>query len=100
MQTSILPTGSRGSPLPCSLVQVSPPSRETWMPLPGPPLSRPHVLYDDLPHAGEQDARVVGIHHEARGADVFVHEQHLLPGLAAVLRAVDAALLLRPVGVA
>lgn len=44
MHTSILPIGGAGRPLPRSRVHVSPPSRDMKMPLPGPPLSRPHWL--------------------------------------------------------
>jgi hypothetical protein len=39
-----LPTGLAGRPRPVSFVQVAPPSRDWNSPLPGPPLSRPHVL--------------------------------------------------------
>ena len=40
----ILPTGFVGSPLPVRRFQVVPPSRDVQMPLPAPPLVRPHVL--------------------------------------------------------
>ena len=44
MQTAILPSVPVGSPFPASSVHVSPPSIVRWSPLPGPPLSRFHVL--------------------------------------------------------
>ena len=44
MQSAILPMRRVGSPLPSISRQVSPPSRVTWMPLAGPPLSRFQVL--------------------------------------------------------
>ena len=40
--TSILPSGDRGSPGPETFDHVVPPSCETWMPLPAPPLSIAH----------------------------------------------------------
>src|SRR5262249_38096285 len=43
--------------------------------------------------------RVGWIHRDLRDARVLVDKERLLPGLAAVLRAIDAALLLRPVAV-
>src|SRR4030095_10397662 len=42
--TTTLPTSPLGSPCPCSRFHVMPPSFVTNRPLPGPPLSRPHVL--------------------------------------------------------
>jgi hypothetical protein len=44
------------------------------------------------PGAGVEDARVGRVHHQVDGAGVLVDEEHALPGLAAVLAAVDAAL--------
>src|SRR5262249_36910413 len=44
-----------------------------------------------LPQAGEHDSRVVRVDRHVRGARVRVREQHPVPGLAAVLGAVDAA---------
>ncbi len=52
------------------------------------------------PHAGIEDSRVRRIHRDVGTPGVLVHEEHSLPGLAAVRGAVHAALLLRPVGVA
>src|SRR6266536_3321129 len=46
----------------------------------------------ELPHAGEKNARVVGIHGDVGAAGVLVHEEHSLPGLAAISGAEDAAL--------
>ena len=62
-------------------------------------LASPRVIHD-VPHAGEQDARVVGVHDQRRGSRVLVDEQHVLPRLPAVPRAVDAPLALRSVGMA
>src|SRR4051794_13780176 len=53
----------------------------------------------DLPHAGEQDPRVVWIHRHVGAAGVLVDEQGPLPRLTAVGRPVDTALLLRTIGV-
>ena len=52
------------------------------------------------PHPGEEPARVGGVHLDAGSARVLVHEEHMLPALAAVRGAKDAARLLRTVGVA
>src|SRR5690348_10062058 len=41
--TSILPTGERGSPGSVMRDQVAPVSRDTYTPLPGPPLNMAHV---------------------------------------------------------
>ena len=49
----------------------------------------------DLPEPCVEDARVEGVHLQLRGASFFVDAEDLLPGLAAVLRAVDAPLLVR-----
>ena len=54
----------------------------------------------DLPHAGEEGAGVGRIDHQVAGAGLLVHEEHVLPGDAAVERAVDAALGLGRVAVA
>src|SRR5207247_8430853 len=51
----------------------------------------------DLPRAGEESPRVVRIHREIGNSGVLVHEEDPLPGLPAVHRAVNAALLLRAV---
>ena len=48
-----------------------------------------------LPRAGKHGARVLRVHRETRAAGVLVDEEHAVPVLAAVGRAVDAALLLR-----
>jgi hypothetical protein len=52
----------------------------------------------DRPQAREQRARIVRVHRELRAPGVLVHEQRLVPGLAAVRRLEDPALLLRPIG--
>src|SRR5262249_35429669 len=52
-----------------------------------------------LPCPGEQYIRIGWIHRQLRHASVLVDKERLLPGLAAVLSAIDAALLLRPVAV-
>src|SRR5262249_36721930 len=54
----------------------------------------------DLPHAGEQNVRIVGIHCHVAAAGFFIHEQGALPGLAAVGGPKDAALRLRAIGMA
>ena len=54
----------------------------------------------DAPHRGVEDARVRRVHLELESAHVVAHEQDALPGLAAVARAVDAPLVVRPEGVA
>src|SRR5437016_7665710 len=54
----------------------------------------------DLPHPCKKDSRVVGIHAHVGAARVLVDEEHFIPGLSAVCGAEDAALRLRPVGVA
>src|SRR5207237_4401828 len=54
----------------------------------------------DLPHAGEQRARVARVDREVRAAGVLVDEEHALPRAAAVDRAIHAAIRLRPVRVA
>ncbi len=46
----------------------------------------------ELPHSREQHAGVARYHHQVRGTGRVVHEQHLLPCLAAVRGAVHAAL--------
>ena len=53
----------------------------------------------ELPDAGEQNSGVVGIHGDVRGPGVFVHEQHTLPAVAAVLGPEHAALRLWAVAV-
>ena len=54
----------------------------------------------DLPHAGEQRARVARVDREVGAAGVLVDEEHALPRAAAVGRAIHAAIRLRPVRVA
>src|ERR1700693_3390586 len=54
----------------------------------------------DLPHAGEKYARIVGVHAHVGATGVFVHEQNLVPSFATISGAEDAALGLRPIGVA
>src|SRR5205823_6652976 len=54
---------------------------------------RPGV-HHDLPRTGEQDARILLVDREARASGVLVDEQHLLPRLAAVGGAIDAAVVL------
>ena len=54
----------------------------------------------ELPHAGKQDAGIVGIHGHVRATRVFVEKQGLFPGFSSVGGAEDAALRLRPIGVA
>ena len=49
-----------------------------------------------LPQAGEQDPRVGRVDGDVAGAGVGVLGEHLLPGLAAVGGAIDAAFLARP----
>ncbi len=61
-------------------------------------LATPRVELE-LPHRGEQRLRISRVHHDVDGACVRVDEEHLAPRLAAVRRAIDAALLLRAVAV-
>ena len=51
-----------------------------------------------LPHAGVQVAWVDGVERDVGAPGVLVHEEHLLPAVAAVHGAEDAPLRLRPVG--
>src|SRR5262249_44202474 len=53
-----------------------------------------------LPHAGEENPRIARIHRQLGAAGVLVDEQRALPRRAAVGGAEDAALGLRPIGVA
>ena len=46
----------------------------------------------ELPHAGVEDLRILGIDRQVRAAGVAVDEEGALPGLAAVGRLVDPAL--------
>src|SRR6185312_9448200 len=48
-----------------------------------------------LPRASEQHARILRVHGETRTAGVLVGEEHSIPMLAAIGRAVNPALLLR-----
>src|SRR5260221_4699180 len=57
-------------------------------------------LAHGFPEGGVGDARVVGIHREIAGARGRAAEEHALPRLAAIARAVDAAGLVGAVGVA
>src|SRR5207237_3511713 len=51
---------------------------------------------EDLPEARVQSAGIVGIHREVGGSRLLVDEEDLLPCLAAVFRAEDAALRVGP----
>ena len=65
------------------------------MPLPGPPLRkiiRPAAV---LPHPGVEDLGVRGIDGQVAGPGLGIDVEDLLPGLAAVERPVDAAVLVR-----
>src|SRR5713101_1654572 len=53
-----------------------------------------------LPQGREQDARVGWVHAEVDGPGIGVFSEDLLPGLAAVAGAVDAALRVGPEGMA
>src|SRR5262249_20215670 len=53
-----------------------------------------------LPEGGVEDARVGRVHREVDRAGFVAPEEELLPALAAVLRTIDAALAVRPPGVA
>ena len=64
-------------------------------PLPLPPELKKSGLAAELPHAGVEDRRLLRIEREVGAAGVGVDVEHLLPGLAAVGRLVDAALLVR-----
>ena len=59
--------------------------------------SSPGVDFE-LPHAGEENPRIVRIHGQVRAACVFVHKKRFIPGLAAVGGPEDATLLLWTVG--
>src|SRR5437763_16250948 len=54
----------------------------------------------DLPHSGEENVWIVGIHGYIAAAGVLVHEQGALPGFATVGGAKDAALRLWAIGMA
>src|SRR5258708_39300417 len=49
----------------------------------------------DLPHSGEHHLRIVWIDLQAGAAGVRIREQHAVPMLATVFRAIYAAFLLR-----
>src|SRR5262249_4833617 len=49
------------------------------------------------PHAGIRDTGIARIENQIDRAHLFVDEQHLLPGGAAVFASIDAALLIRPI---
>src|SRR5262249_23274863 len=53
-----------------------------------------------LPRGGEEDPRILRIHAQIHRARAVVHEEHALPGRAAVPGAEHAALVIRPEGVA
>src|SRR2546430_12235370 len=53
-------------------------------------LSRPPGVPLPLPHRREQHLRVARLHHEIGAPGRVVHEQHLVPGLAAVVGAIHA----------
>ncbi len=53
-----------------------------------------------LPQRGKERVGVVGIKHNVNGASLVVLEQDLLPRGATIGSAEDAALFIRPVGVA
>src|SRR6185437_8463355 len=92
MVTSILPSGGFGSPFAIvRCVQVWPLSCEMYTPLPGPPQLGPGA-HAELPGAGEHGVGVSWIHAESAAAGFPVHEQRLLPALAAVGGAEHAAL--------
>ena len=61
--------------------------------------NRPGVA-EHLPHGGVQDAGVGGVHRQVYGARLVAHEQHTLPGVAAVAGAEDAPLAVGRPGVA
>ncbi len=52
-------------------------------------------LHHDLPRSREEHVRILRVHRESGAARVGVDEQHAVPRLTAVRRAIDAALLLR-----
>ena len=52
-----------------------------------------------LPDGGVEHAGVAGVHADVDRARVFAHEEHVLPGVAAVGRPEHAALVVRPEGV-
>src|SRR6266513_3156248 len=53
-----------------------------------------------LPQCGVQDARIAEVHAEVGGAGVVALFQNQIPGAPAVLRSVNAALRVRPPGMA
>ena len=74
-----------------SLVHVSPPSMDLWMPLPGPP---PHVAVGAafaLEGRRVEDVRIGRVHDDVGRPGVLVDREHGLPALAAVHRPVHAA---------
>src|SRR5947209_11366218 len=52
-----------------------------------------------LPESSIQDTRVVGIHGKINSSRSIAAEQDLLPGCAAIPRAIDAAFCIRTMGV-
>src|SRR5207248_11694647 len=81
-----LAVGLRGEPVPRELLpgraavtrRVETGARPAALPTPGVDL--------ELPHPGEQDARVVRVHGDVGSAGVRVHEPHPCPRTAAVRR--------------
>src|SRR5579859_6756328 len=48
------------------------------------------------PQAGEQDQRIIGVHDQRANASGVIYKQGLLPALAAISSAEDAAIGVRP----
>ena len=78
-----------------SCVQVSPPSRETYRPLPGPPLVRSHGRRRVCHRPANRMRGLFGSKQTSEAPVSSSLRQHALPGLAAVGGAIDAALLVR-----
>src|SRR5438128_2407675 len=60
--------------------------------------SRPRV-HLELPHCGEERLRIRRTHHHVDAAGIWIDKQNSSPGLPAVGRSIDPALLLRSVAV-
>src|SRR5262249_23036864 len=90
--TPILPQSPWGRPFAVVLLPVAAASRRPDRAAPGPAADERPGVAARLPQAGEQDARVGRVEADVGGARVGVLGQHLLPDLAAVGGAVDAAL--------
>src|SRR5271165_2203502 len=67
---------------------------------PGPAAGAAPGVDLDLPHTGKKNSWVVGVHSQVGAASVLVHEEHFVPRFSAVASAEDAALRLRPIGMA